>query len=104
MGNGWNGRPARSRRQLAAELEHEEPADKRWPVGHPQSGGRVARRNGPVARSTQQGIYLHAPPYLSRAASGARAARSVGVISWKCSGKLRSSRARNASLSTGLVM
>src|SRR5882672_12248975 len=50
--SGWNGRPARPRRQLAAELRGERSSHK-GVAGARRSGGRVSRRDGPVARSTQ---------------------------------------------------
>ena len=50
--SGWNGQPGRSRRQLAAELWQENPANPLMAARRIESGGRVARRNGPVARST----------------------------------------------------
>jgi hypothetical protein len=50
--SGWNGQPGRSRRQPAAELRLEDLSNQMVPARPTQSGGRVARRNGPVARST----------------------------------------------------
>ena len=50
--SGWNGQPGRSRRQLAAELRHSEYSNCLGRSRRSESGGRVARRNGPVARST----------------------------------------------------
>jgi len=51
--SGWNGQPGRSRRQPAAELRHSGLPNQIARPWRSTSVGRVARRNGPVARSTQ---------------------------------------------------
>ena len=57
LGSGWNGPPARSRRQLAAELRQGDLANQMVGRRRTQSGGRVARRNGPVARSNRNPLH-----------------------------------------------
>ena len=52
-GSGWNGQPGRSRRQPAAEFRHSQRSNASGRTRRTNNGGRVARRNGPVARSTR---------------------------------------------------
>ncbi|KAF0181711.1 MAG: Kelch motif protein [Limisphaerales bacterium] len=52
-GAGWNGQPGRARRQPAAELRHCPLSNCLEFSRRSTSGERVARRNGPVARSTR---------------------------------------------------
>jgi hypothetical protein len=51
--SGWNGQLGSSRRQLAAALRQGDCSNQMGSAGRTQSGGRVARHNGPVARSTK---------------------------------------------------
>ena len=55
--SGWNGPLARSRRQLAAEFRHSQRSNQSVCPGRSSSGGRAARRNRPVARSTQHQLH-----------------------------------------------
>ncbi len=54
--SGWNGQLGRARRQPAAELRHSEPPNCLSCARRTTGGGRVARRNGPVARSTRNRV------------------------------------------------
>ena len=70
---GWNGQLGRSRRQPAAELRHSQRSEEMGRAGRSTSGGRVARHNGPVARSTKQ----------RQAAVGSAERRETGKGVWR---------------------
>jgi hypothetical protein len=58
-GSGWNGHPGRSRRRPAAELRVVASSNMKHPGARGDltpTAGRVARQNGPVARSTRNSL------------------------------------------------
>ena len=79
-GSGWHGQLGRSRRQRAAEFRHGRCAHQKLHSRRTQSGGRVARPNGPVDRSTPTSTASsRARPCLKRPASQGGQASSLSA-------------------------